>query len=148
MGKRLPTIYHWIRAARTGAASYIILLSNFRGEAPARAGDYQGMSPYGTYDMAGNVNEWCWNKSGKLRYILGGAWSDPTYMFTHANVQSSFDRSATHGFRCVRYLDKEEISDAVLGPSELLVRDYSNEKPVPEPMFRYMRAGFRMIARK
>ncbi len=37
------------------------------------------MSPYGTYDMAGNAKEWCWNATGNKRYILGGAWNEPSY---------------------------------------------------------------------
>ena len=35
--------------------------------------------------MAGNVKEWCWNKSeGDRRFILGGTWNEPAYMF-HAH---------------------------------------------------------------
>jgi len=30
-------------------------LSNFAGQGPAPVGKYQGMNPYGTYDLAGNV---------------------------------------------------------------------------------------------
>ena len=54
-------------------------------------------------DMAGNVREWCWNAWGGARYILGGAWPDPAYTFTYANVQSPLDRSSTNGIRLVRY---------------------------------------------
>jgi hypothetical protein len=32
--------------------------------------------------MAGNVREWCWNKSeGDKHFNLGGAWDDPAYLF-------------------------------------------------------------------
>ena len=32
--------------------------------------------------MAGNVKEWCWNESsGGKRFILGGGFGEPTYMF-------------------------------------------------------------------
>ena len=31
----------------------------------------QGMSPFGAYDLAGNVREWCFNKAGDRCCILG-----------------------------------------------------------------------------
>ena len=62
------------------------------------------MSWAGAYDMAGNVKEWCLNEadSGK-RYIMGGAWNEPTYMFNDPDARSPFDRSANFGFRCAKY---------------------------------------------
>jgi predicted esterase len=37
------------------------------------------------------------------RYILGGSWADPDYMFTRGQTAPPFDRSTTNGFRTVRY---------------------------------------------
>ena len=76
-----------------------------------------------------------------MRDSVGGAWSDPTYMFTFANVKSPFDRSSTNGFRCVRYLSDGKSNEA-FGPVELLIRDYSKEKPVPENIFQVYRDQF------
>ena len=53
------------------------------------------MSRTGAYDMAGNVKEWCLNEAGPgKRYIMGGAWDDPTYMFNDPDARSPFERSA------------------------------------------------------
>ena len=94
-----------------------------------------GVSPYGSYDMAGNAKEWCSNEavSGR-RYILGGAWNEPTYQFTDADARSPFDRDSTFGFRCVKYLSA--VPETLLAPVERSARDYSREKPVSDQVFR------------
>ena len=134
-GKSLPTIYHWYRAAGTGYGPIIIPFSNFGGKGPASVASHDAISPFGTYDMAGNVREWCWNESRGLRYILGGAWSDPIYMFSFSDVRSPFDRSRSNGFRCVRYLERGGASEATVRPVDLLLRDYDQEEPVSEAVF-------------
>jgi hypothetical protein len=56
-GKSLPTVYHWDHAAATWALNWIGPVSNFSGKGTARVGSYDGLGPYGTYDMAGNAKE-------------------------------------------------------------------------------------------
>jgi cephalosporin-C deacetylase-like acetyl esterase len=104
--KSLPTVYHWFRASGTGlfvTFSDMIELSNFAGRGAAAVGQHHGLSPYGNYDMAGNVKEWCWNEGGGGRYILGGAWYDPGQASFGDERRSPWDRSPGHGFRCARY---------------------------------------------
>jgi cephalosporin-C deacetylase-like acetyl esterase len=134
-GKSLPTIYHWRTAALPQDSASIIPASNFGGQAPARVGSYRGMSWSGAYDMAGNVKEWCWNEasSGK-RYIMGGAWDEPTYMFNDADARSPFERSANFGFRCAKYVSTDGV-DKAAAPVTRQVRDYSREKTVPDQLF-------------
>ena len=74
-GKRLPTVHHWRQAAPPIIFSNILEYSNFNAKGAAKAGEYAGLGPYGTLDMAGNVREWCWNAVGDRRYNLGGAWN-------------------------------------------------------------------------
>ena len=133
VGKNLPTIYHWYKAAGLGIDSEILHFSNFSGKGPIRIGDGQGLGPYGTYDMAGNVKEWAWNETGAKRYILGGAWNEPSYMFATQDAQPPFSRSATLGFRCAKY--GGGVPANLTSPITTLSRDYAKEKSTPESLF-------------
>lgn len=135
VGKSLPTIYHWTVAASPQDGPSIIPASNFGGAGPSHVGTYPGMSWSGTFDMAGNVKEWISNEasSGK-RYILGGAWNEPTYMFFDADARSPFDRSANFGFRCAKYVLTGGSARAV-DPVTVQVRDFNREKPVSDQLF-------------
>ncbi len=139
VGKSLPTIYHWTRAAETRAAAWIVPASNFAGRGPAPVGSYAGIGPFGTADMAGNAREWCFNETGGQRYILGGGYDDATYHFTEAFAQPPFDRSPTNGFRLARY---DTIAAVMRRPVERLVRDFSKERPVSEAVFAIYRRAF------
>jgi len=136
VGKTLPTLFHWILASGLNLPSYIIPLSNFSGIGPARVGSFQGMGPYGTYNMAGNVREWCWNELEGKRYVAGGTWEGPSYMFFIPDLKSAFDRSPLNGFRCMRYESVGEVSEEASRPVVLSsFRDYSQEKPVSDEIF-------------
>jgi predicted esterase/predicted Ser/Thr protein kinase len=133
-GKSLPTYWHWYEAAAQGIYSDILLLSNFSGKGLARVGEYKGLGAYGTFDMAGNAKEWCSTSSGSRRYILGGAWNEPSYMFTDRDAQDPFGRKATYGFRCAKY--PAALPVALVAPVERPLRDYSKERPANDEAFR------------
>jgi eukaryotic-like serine/threonine-protein kinase len=150
VGKDLPTVYHWVRAAGIPDASgrsvhEIALLGNSveavagsRGPAPVGAND--AISWYGAHDMSGNVREWVFNSddSGFRRYLFGGAWDDPTYLFwSHPDASSPWDRSVRNGFRCATYAAKEGVRDSVVQQ----LRDYRSEEPVSADVF----AAYRML---
>jgi len=137
VGKSLPTIYHWTAAASPTDSSSLIPASNFSGKGPSPVGAYHGMSWCGAYDMAGNVKEWCSNEatSGK-RYIMGGAWDDPIYMFNDADARSPFERSPKFGFRCAKYALTGEEAKAADAPITVQLRNYGSEKPVSDQLFR------------
>ncbi|MFH1763629.1 MAG: SUMF1/EgtB/PvdO family nonheme iron enzyme [Gemmatimonadota bacterium] len=101
-GKTLPTLYHWSHASGVFLnAGGVIPLSNFAGEGLATPGQFQGMGAFGSYDLGGNVREWVWNSAVGGRLILGGAWTDPGYFFSHAQTFNPLDRSPGNGFRCI-----------------------------------------------
>jgi serine/threonine protein kinase/pimeloyl-ACP methyl ester carboxylesterase len=133
-GKQLPTIYHWQRAAAPRAFADIAEASNFRSSVPARVGTYPGRGAFGTFDMAGNVREWCWNEIAGQRYIRGGAWNEPIYMFAALDAGLPWDRSPQNGIRCVRYDGPTEAG--LRAPLSRPIRDYRKEKPVSNEIFR------------
>lgn len=134
-GKTLPTIYHWFKAAGTNLAYYdILLLSNFDGKGPSKAGERAGLGPWGTLDMAGNVKEWCLNTlSGRsVRYILGGGWNEPGYRFTEPEAQDPWERGKTFGMRLVKNLGD---ATAAAAPVERVTRDPATVVPVSDELF-------------
>jgi eukaryotic-like serine/threonine-protein kinase len=142
VGKALPTIFHWARAALSPAeigaplAPAIIPLSNFAGKGLVAVGTYRGLGPYGTYDMAGNVREWAWNEAaGGRRWILGGASNDPDYMFTVPSSLPPLDRSATNGFRCAQYGPDGDVTENLLAHVETYSRDHRTAKAVSNEVF-------------
>ena len=135
-GMSLPTVYHWYGATPVGIYSDILELSNFSAKGPAPVGSYSGIGPFGTYDMAGNVKEWCFNAVGDRRYILGGASTDPVYMYQEADARLPFDRSSANGIRLVKYLHPETITQMLTAPVNIVTVDYRNAKPVPDAVFK------------
>jgi dienelactone hydrolase len=141
-GKALPTVYHWLTASGTGTAlaKLIVPASNFGGAGPAKVGQYQSVGPCGTYDMAGNVKEWCFNSAGDdKRYILGGAWDEQEYMFTIVDSQSSFHRAPNCGFRCVQYLPSQEPAAKLFREEKRWGRDVLKEKLLSDAEFEFVK---------
>jgi dienelactone hydrolase len=99
------------------------------------------MTYFGNVGMAGNVREWVSNPSGESRFILGGAWDDPTYLFSQHYAESPWNRSSKNGLRLVRYLSEDGL-DELRRPLEVPFRDYSLEQPVPDAVFEAFKGAY------
>ena len=91
--------------------------------------------------MAGNVKEWCWNESrdGK-RFILGGGFGEPSYMFTGRGRAVALGPQAE-----LRLPLRQAARDALAGCGrpkiEFAIRDFSKEKPVSDEVFKPSRGS-------
>ena len=133
-GKSLPTLGQWYQAAPTNAAVYSVNQSNFSGRGPWRVGTSPDVGPFGTYDMSGNVREWCFNAvDNDRRFILGGAWRTQTYQAMDPEALLPFDRSELNGFRCVR--NAEPLPANATAPLVRKTRDFEKEKPASDQVF-------------
>jgi dienelactone hydrolase len=132
--KELPAFSQWYKVSPGDVARHVVPMSNISTKEVAAAGKYGGLGPYGTYDTAGNVREWVLNPVDKdLRFILGGSWRSPSYMYYTPEAASPFDRSETNGFRCVRNL--APLAPAILGEVKRSTRDFASFKPVNDEVF-------------
>jgi formylglycine-generating enzyme required for sulfatase activity len=114
----LPTVFQWEKAARNAArpspgfnvmpwgplspGATLLRRANFAaGTMPVASNEF-GMSPFGAYNMAGNVAEWTRNDSSDGFIATGGSWGDPLYSFAQFGGRPGLFSSNKLGFRVVR----------------------------------------------
>ena len=135
-GHALPTSFHWYWVASQGLTGFVIPLGNFNASAPVAAAQTRALHRFGAYGLAGNVKEWCFNEApGNKRYILGGGWDEPPYLFRDSDARSPFNRGPNFGFRTVKYDEGDKTVAAVSGMLEAPSRSYATEKPATDAVF-------------
>jgi dienelactone hydrolase len=136
-GKALPTVIEWNAAAMPEAARWVVPQGRYESASPVKGGASSGVSPRGVYDMAGIVREWTVNaREPGSRYILGGGWSDPPYLFEEIYTQPELDRSEINGIRLVKRLGQGKDLARASAPIAGLTRDYKTAKPVDDVTYR------------
>ena len=136
-GKELPTLIEWNAAAMPEAARWVVPTGRFESTSPVRGGAQTAVSARGIYDMAGNVREWTVNaREPGSRFILGGGFSDPQYVFADAYAQPELDRAPINGIRLVRRVSEARDLARASAPIADRARSASAAPPVDDATFR------------
>lgn len=143
--KQLPTVFQWEKAARNGVfdprynampwglikqGETTDFRANFSSGGAVSVTNLEfGMSPFGVFNMAGNVSEWLLNHSGGNFVTGGGAWNDLPYSFGDYGEYPGFFASNKLGFRCVLNSPgtKKDQGSQDLLPEEVPNYESSNE---------------------
>lgn len=117
-GAALPTVYHWYHVAAHGILiREIIPRAVFAATAPVPVGRTSARHRFGTFDLAGNIKEWSENEGDpERRYVLGGGFDEPAYMFGIADPRSVWQRRPNIGFRLAKYAESETSLVSLRGP--------------------------------
>jgi dienelactone hydrolase len=152
-GMSLPTSTHWnvargsmtpiIQWPQLGGFGIFAPFANFGTKGPVAVGTLGGVTAYGSFDMPGNVREWCSNETKEGRVIRGGSYEDNTYEFDYERQAPSLDRSPRNGFRIAYYPDTTGLPGSIFRLSTPnFGTNFRLEKPVTDEVFRIYREQF------
>ena len=116
-GYRLPTVEEWQYAAKGGqefkysGSENLNEVGWYAGNSGSKTHPVAQKNPngYGSYDMSGNVYEWCWDFNDKgSRYDCGGSWRNSA---DRCKVDNGYWNNVSYtygnlGFRIVRNIEE------------------------------------------
>ena len=136
--RALPTIHHWRRAHAAALITWQAPASNVETGGTAPVGEFPGIGWTGTWDMMGNVREWCANELDDQRVIVGGAWDNVLYAVPETisapTALPAFDRSPQNGLRLADLRDNREASERLHRPIEPR-KEVQQPEPVSDEVF-------------
>lgn len=140
-GRSLPTAYHWYWVAnQLQLTTNVVPLGTYSTTAPVRVTESRALHRFGAYGFAGNVKEWCVNDApGDRRYVLGGGFDEPAYLFRDTDARSPLERGANMGFRTVKYDEGDQTVAALAGTLTPPSRSYDREKPASDEVYQAYR---------
>ncbi|MGW8368794.1 MAG: SUMF1/EgtB/PvdO family nonheme iron enzyme [Gammaproteobacteria bacterium] len=143
--QEVPTVHHWRQAHAIATLTWQVPASNIDTSGVAPVGQYHGIGWTGTWDMLGNVREWCFNAVGDKRAIVGGAWDEAQYMVQgRISAPSSlppFDRSPTNGLRLAVTRDERGEQEKLRQPVAPEARPVMTQ-PASDEVFAAFLANF------
>lgn len=139
--RSLPTAYHWYWVAnQLQLTTDVVPLGTYSATSPVKVSESRALHRFGAYGFAGNVKEWCVNEApGDRRYVLGGGFDEPSYLFRDSDARSPLERGANMGFRTVKYDDGDATVAALAGTLMPPSRSYDREKPVSDEVYQAYR---------
>ncbi|MCA9130124.1 MAG: protein kinase [Planctomycetales bacterium] len=110
VGKEVPTVHHWGWAADFGTSQGAHNIGNFWTTGPMPIGSFPPSARFETYDLGGNVDEWCSDVINDTdgRSMRGRSWKDTGWQVHVINSKPSLDREEVNGFRCIKYIDRPQ----------------------------------------
>ncbi len=133
--KQLPTLFHWKYVSEPHGAPEIVKFGNFNKKGPVKGATYNSLTRYGTYDLPGNVSEWVFNSNLSKRFVMGGNYEEPSYLYNSTYIQiTPWSRTELVGFRCIKY-SKDTSQTPLKQNFDQVKRDYNNLTPVPNEIF-------------
>ena len=141
-GKSLMSLYHWYNASGVGEIfADMLRVSTFDARGPARVGLRESVGPWGAFDMAGNIKEWCINETvDGMRHIVGGGWNESAYRFYEPEAQNPWERDRTFG---IRLMKSTADASAAAAPIKHVHPDPKSLVPVSDEQFELIRNFFR-----